>query len=86
MCVDVCPFVTNTFADPTTGKCVLSCPSGYFADSRDRLCKTNCSYLFSDSTLAVPACVENCSSGTYADQITYTCLSNCPLFYFKFPA
>ncbi len=83
MCVAVCPLAQNSFADPITGKCVTSCPSGYFTDSRDRTCKQNCSFLFSDTTTNPKSCVANCSLGLYADQLTFKCVSICPPGYYK---
>ena len=57
ICVDTCPLSSNSFADFNSGTCVTTCPSTYYADSRDRTCKQNCSYLYADSATIPPSCV-----------------------------
>ena len=80
----MCPTSANSFADLTTQSCVTICPTNYFADSRNRYCVANCSFLFADSSTSPPSCVSQCSSGTYADLLTFTCVSVCPETYFSF--
>lgn len=84
VCVETCPASTNTFADLDSGKCVSTCPSTYFADSLDRTCKKNCSFLFADSKTSPASCVANCSTGTYANELTYTCDTKCPENYYAY--
>ena len=67
LCVKQCSAASATFADYLTGACVPVCPFTYFADSRDRVCQQNCSYLYADSTVNPPACVATCPTGTFAD-------------------
>lgn len=83
LCVSICPLAQNSFADPTTRRCVTSCPTGYFADSRDRTCKLNCSYLFADSFIVPKACVSNCSTNYFADPLTFICTLTCSPGYYK---
>lgn len=50
----------NTFADPTTGKCVLRCPLNYYSDTKTRKC--------------VPTCPADYSiRGTFANNSTRIC-------------
>jgi hypothetical protein len=32
----------NTFGDPTTGKCVVTCPLNYYSDTKTRKCVATC--------------------------------------------
>jgi hypothetical protein len=40
--VGTCPVGEQTFADPTTNRCVRVCPVGYWADNGTQECVNHC--------------------------------------------
>lgn len=75
--------LVGTFSDPTTYRCVASCPPGYFADSTAStyVCRQTCSntseFGHPLSRTCVP--VSGCTSPyVYADGTSRQCVTACP--------
>jgi hypothetical protein len=80
----MCPVKYNSYADPTTQRCVSAtkkCPTSYFTDNRERKCLQNCSIFYADGFVGTPTCSATCSKG-FADPLLFTCATKCsPSFY-----
>lgn len=77
----MCPVKYNSYADPTTQRCVTKCPSNYFTDNRERKCLQNCSIFYADNFVSTPTCSATCSKG-YSDPLLFICALKCsPSFY-----
>ena len=80
ICDNSCP--AGLFADPTTHRCVVYCPTGYYRKSSGTssgfcvLAANGCSPLFSD--FVTGNCVTKCSSGYWGYTGNYSCNQACP--------
>ena len=83
---DVCSN-TSEYANPETGECWASCPSGYFIDRVDPKSCRQCSFLCK----TCQSTIFNCTSCNSPDEVLlynqtsnkYSCESSCPIGYFN---
>lgn len=73
---------TQTYAEPVSKRCVLTCPDSYFGDKYTTagkgVCSTSCpTGYFGDPTTHL--CVAICPSGYYGNPLgNRTCVQKCP--------
>lgn len=82
-CVDVCNNSIPEFADPSTNRCVLKCPSvpSLYGDFQGTLkiprCVPSCLYSGNYTLNTTRLCVTSCPEPFFADSITGDCASYC---------
>lgn len=77
-CVDWCE--SGQYGNPFTFKCsnyTMDCPDGYFADSRTRMCETNCTLSYQVAENSTKQCRNNCLTG-FAHWESQACVCICP--------
>ena len=76
------PSAVDYFGDSHTGRCVLFCTEGTYAQTSSRRCVPGCSPEFADNYTR--RCMPGCppSQWTYADPTTHRCVRVCPPNYY----